>query len=76
MQLSVLSEQAVTMRDGTVLYADVHPLAGPGPFPALRFDRNLNTGGINAAETNREVAFNTIFHDALRMSRIILPIVD
>ena len=43
-------------------------------FP--RFDRNLNTGGLGAAETARQVAVNTIFHDARRMSRIILPGVD
>jgi putative CocE/NonD family hydrolase len=34
-QVSVVSDQAVTMRDGTVLYADVHLPAGLGPFPAL-----------------------------------------
>jgi hypothetical protein len=43
-------------------------------FP--RFDRNLNTGGDSAAEATRQVAFNTIFHDGRRTSRIILPIVD
>jgi hypothetical protein len=41
-----------------------------------RFDRNLNAGGLGAAETARQVAFNTVFHDPLRMSRIILPGVD
>src|SRR5262249_54037387 len=34
-QLTVLTDQAVTMRDGTTLYADVYLPAGPGPFPAL-----------------------------------------
>src|SRR5262249_25495659 len=34
-QLTVLTDQAVTMRDGTALYADVHLPAGQGPFPAL-----------------------------------------
>jgi predicted acyl esterase len=43
-------------------------------FP--RLDRHLNTGGPVAAETARQVALNTIFHDPLRMSRIILSIVD
>ena len=182
-QLSVLSDQAVIMREGTVLHADVHLPAGQGPFPALleqtryskdnspevqvgapaffadqgyavviqdvrgrfksegvfvpfrddawganrdgletvewiaaqpwcngavgtiggsysgaatantfmaghrirvaatsssfpRFDRNLNTAGVNAAETARQLAFNTIFHDPLRPSRIRLPSVD
>jgi putative CocE/NonD family hydrolase len=42
-------------------------------FP--RFDRNLNTGGIFGAEARGEVALNTVFHDAARPSRIILPVV-
>jgi len=33
--IAVLRDQAVTMRDGTVLYADVHLPGGQGPFPAL-----------------------------------------
>jgi putative CocE/NonD family hydrolase len=33
--LTVLTDQVVTMRDGTALYADVHLPAGLGPFPAL-----------------------------------------
>ena len=41
-----------------------------------RFDRNLNTGGLGAGETARQVAFNTVFHDPLRMSPIILPVMD
>jgi uncharacterized protein len=43
-------------------------------FP--RFDRNLNTGGPSAAEAQGQVALNTIFHDAFRPSRIVLPVVD
>ena len=43
-------------------------------FP--RFDRNLNTGGLNAGEARGQVALNTIFHDALRPSRIILPVIQ
>ncbi|MBI1893977.1 MAG: CocE/NonD family hydrolase, partial [Candidatus Rokubacteria bacterium] len=43
-------------------------------FP--RFDRNLNTGGPVAAEARGQVALNTIFHDALRPSRIILPVIE
>ena len=41
-------------------------------FP--RWDRNLNTGGINSHEKNRVVATNTIFHDVDRPSHILLPI--
>ncbi|HSE95946.1 MAG TPA: CocE/NonD family hydrolase, partial [Methylomirabilota bacterium] len=42
-------------------------------FP--RFDRNLNTGGAFGAEAHGAVALNTVFHDAARPSRIILPVV-
>ena len=30
--LTVLTDQVVTMRDGTALYADVYLPAGPGPL--------------------------------------------
>lgn len=43
-------------------------------FP--RFDRNLNTGGPVAAEARGQVALNTIFHDAMRPSRIMLPVIE
>ncbi len=43
-------------------------------FP--RFDRNLNTGGPVAAEARGQVALNTVFHDALRPSRIVLRVVQ
>lgn len=43
-------------------------------FP--RFDRNLNTGGPVGAEARGRVALNTVFHDALRPSRILLPVLD
>jgi putative CocE/NonD family hydrolase len=42
-------------------------------FP--RFDRNLHTGGPVAGEARGQVALDTIFHDALRPSRIVLPVV-
>jgi putative CocE/NonD family hydrolase len=42
-------------------------------FP--RFDRNLNTGGVFGAEARGQVAINTVFHDALRKSQIILPVI-
>jgi hypothetical protein len=41
-------------------------------FP--RFDRNLNTGGPANLEARGEAALNTIFHDLLRPSHIILPV--
>jgi putative CocE/NonD family hydrolase len=41
-------------------------------FP--RYDRNLNTGGSFGAETHANVAVNTIFHDALRPSHLLLPV--
>jgi putative CocE/NonD family hydrolase len=42
-------------------------------FP--RYDRNLNTGGPVAQETRPVVAANTIFHDTLRPSHVLLPVV-
>ena len=42
-------------------------------FP--RFDRNLNTGGRVGFETAWRVARQTIFHDATRSSRLILPVI-
>jgi putative CocE/NonD family hydrolase len=43
-------------------------------FP--RFDRNTNSGGTIADETEADfvVAANTVHHDALRPSALILPI--
>lgn len=43
-------------------------------FP--RFDRNLNTGGPLHQEAVGQVALNTVFHDAMRPSHVILPVVD
>jgi putative CocE/NonD family hydrolase len=42
-------------------------------FP--RFDVNPNTGEALNANTRWRVAANTVFHDPVRSSRIILPIV-
>lgn len=42
-------------------------------FP--RFDRNLNTGGRVGFETEWRVANQTVFHDAERPSRLILPVI-
>lgn len=42
-------------------------------FP--RFDRNLNTGGDNAAEAIGPIAYNSVFHDAVRPSHIVLPVI-
>jgi putative CocE/NonD family hydrolase len=43
-------------------------------FP--RYDRNLNTGGPFGEEIQGKIAVNTIFHDELRPSQIILPIMS
>ena len=42
-------------------------------FP--RFDRNLNTGGPIHREAIGQVAINTVFHDSIRASHIILPVI-
>jgi len=41
-------------------------------FP--RYDRNLNTGGPVAREAVGIVASNTVYHDSLRPSHLLLPI--
>jgi putative CocE/NonD family hydrolase len=41
-------------------------------FP--RYDRNLNTGGRFGTESNSAVALNTVFHDAMRPSHLLLPV--
>ncbi len=40
-----------------------------------RFDRNPQTGGVIAEATELRPARQTVFHDAIRRSRIVLPIV-
>ncbi len=41
-------------------------------FP--RYDRNLNTGGTFGEEACGQVAINTLFHDPVRPSHLILPV--
>ena len=41
-------------------------------FP--RYDRNLNTGGPFGTESQSVVARNTVFHDSMRPSHLLLPI--
>lgn len=43
-------------------------------FP--RYDRNLNTGGPIHREAVGQTAVNTVFHDVLRPSHVILPLVE
>ena len=42
-------------------------------FP--NFDRNHNTGGNDYAEASLVSASQTIFHDAARPSRLVLPVI-
>jgi uncharacterized protein len=42
-------------------------------FP--RWDRNLNTGGVRGTATTMAVADQTVWHDAARPSRIVLPVI-
>ena len=42
-------------------------------FP--RFDRNTNTGGVIAADTELKPALQTVLHDSARPSHVTLPIV-
>jgi len=45
-------------------------------FP--RFDRNTNTGGTNATESEKDFvqAVNRVYHDATHPSHLILPIIE
>jgi uncharacterized protein len=43
-------------------------------FP--RYDRNLNTGGPIGTETRGHAAVNTVLHDAMRASYLVLPVLD
>ncbi len=43
-------------------------------FP--RFDRNLNTGGPIHKEAVGQEGINTIFHDRMRASHVVLPVID
>jgi putative CocE/NonD family hydrolase len=38
------------------------------------YDRNLNTGGPFGEEMHGQAAVNTVFHDALRPSHVVLPV--
>ena len=42
-------------------------------FP--KYNRNLNTGGPIATDTELVTARNEVWHDALRPSRLILPVI-
>ena len=42
-------------------------------FP--NFDRNHNTGGVDYSESTLVTAQQTVFHDAERASRIVLPVI-
>jgi putative CocE/NonD family hydrolase len=43
-------------------------------FP--RWDRNLNTGGLIHREVEGKIAVNTIFHDTMRASHVVLPVIS
>jgi putative CocE/NonD family hydrolase len=40
------------------------------------YDRNLNTGGAFGEQVYGQVAINTVFHDALRPSHVLLPVIQ
>jgi hypothetical protein len=39
------------------------------------YDRNLNTGGPFGEEVHGQAAVNTVFHDTLRPSHVLLPVI-
>ena len=42
-------------------------------FP--RYDRNLNTGGPIGTEARGQAAVNTVLHDAMGASHLVLPVI-
>jgi len=64
----------VTMRPTAQTFRAGHRLrvhVTSSDFP--RYDRNLNTGGRFGEESSWNVATNTVYHDALRPSHLLLP---
>jgi len=62
-------QTGVTVVTGERLRVEVASAA----FPL--FSRNLNTGGHNETETEYVVAHQVIYHDALRPSHLLLPVI-
>jgi uncharacterized protein len=71
LDVTVHHDVPATMRDGTVLRADVYrPISN---FP--RWDRNHNAGDPIDEGTHSRPAHQEIAHDAARPSRIVLPVI-
>src|SRR3989337_1212309 len=56
-ELAALPDQAVTMRDGTVLRADVYLPVGEGPFPALLERTPYNKGNSTEVQMGAPAYF-------------------
>jgi len=82
-------ERAELMTPGQVYRFEVDMLATAQVFKAghrvrvevtssdfPRYDRNLNTGGPFGEEVRGQAAVNTIFHDGMRTSYILLPVLS
>ena len=82
-------DRHVFMEAGEVYEAKLGPLATANVFGAghrlrievsssnfPRYDRNLNTGGVNYDESEWRVARNAVHHSAEHPSRIVLPVLD
>ena len=72
--------RVVAMRDGVRRATDVHRPDGAGAFPVImertlpKFDVNPNTGEPEGKSRCRRVAMNTVFVDADRPGRVVLPL--
>ena len=69
-------EVALTLYPTANLFARGHRIRldiSSSNFP--RFDVNPNTGEASGRERRRAIADNTVFHDAARPSRLILPVI-
>jgi len=63
-----LMPAGIRFRKGSRIRLDI----ASSDFPS--FDRNHNTGGRDWAESDLRIAHQTVFHDAERASRLILPV--
>ena len=80
-------ERSELMVPGQIYHFDIDLLATAHSFKAghclrvhvtssdfPRYDRNLNTGGPFGEEVRGQVAVNTVFHDRMRPSHLVLPL--
>ena len=69
----MLGTQTIKIKVGIAPLTEENDRLGSSDFP--NFDRNHNTGKPYWSDTQLKVARQTVFHDAERASRLILPVI-